>query len=74
MKKKRRLGTTSIEVDIDLDDIMSELETEDLLNELEERGELPEHTFETLRDEELYEEFILAKEKYTYEELLNRLK
>jgi hypothetical protein len=53
---------------------------EDLADELEYRGfevlypEDADPKNRTIRDEDLYEAFLLAKEKYTYEELLNRLK
>lgn len=52
---------------------LSDLEEEDLIQELEERG-FQSLKIRTLRDEELYDLFLQAKEKYTYEELLNRLK
>ncbi len=58
------IATINTQVDL------SNLEEEDLIQELEERG----FKIRTLRDEELYDLFLQAKDKYTYEELLNRLK
>ena len=60
---------TQINVTVDL----SDLHEEDLIQELEERG-FQSIKIRTLRDEELYDLFLQAKEKYSYEELLNKLK
>jgi hypothetical protein len=50
----------------------SDLEEEDLIQELEERG-FEVLKIRTLRDEELYDLFLQAKEKFTYGELIERL-
>jgi hypothetical protein len=71
--RKRNYITVTTDVDVDISEILDEIDTEDLFEELKARG-ISGVNFTTLRDQELYDKFIELKEKYSYEELLNRLK